>query len=302
MKHTKTVLSLLLIAGLGCNSDSDVTNPIDGQGPEIRFGSKIITITKAIIEENTLPDDAQIGIFGWGHPRSKPGENTTIRNDLNNALYKKVSNTNELYSESHAHFPVSPDTLINIYAYYPYQETATANPLSIPINLDKQNDLMWATPVTGLDKTSDGKTVELLFNHLLSAITIKIKKADDIKEDMILQSVSLENYSSTAQFNVQTGKLTLPVATAPFLIKAVDNETITPEVTTVCTNTLLCPTDKPVFIIRLSGNDFRIPSTTAFLANRKQTYEFTIQAADIVLSGTIKPWEDGGTSNETIYF
>ena len=32
------------------------------------------------------------------------------------------------------------------------------------------------------------------------------------------------------------------------------------------------------------------------------TYEFTLQAKDIHLSGSINPWTDGGSSNETVYF
>lgn len=301
MKNIKLLLSVLFIAALGCNNDGDVIKPTEKAGPEIRFGSKIIQ-SKAIIEDEVLPDNSQIGIFGWGHHKNNPGENTTIRKDLNNSLYKKISGTEELQTNQHAHYPVNPDTLINMYAYYPYLESATATPLSIPFDLSKQDDLMWATPIINRDKTSENEKIVLSFNHILSAITITIKKADDIKEEMLLESVSLENYSPSANLNIQTGKLVQPIVTTPFLIKTANSEAITPTVTTVCTNMLLCPVEKPVFIIRLSGSDFRVPSTKAFLPGKRQTYEFTIQAADIVLSGTIKPWEDGGTSEEVIYF
>ena len=82
-------------------------------------------------------------------------------------------------------------------------EAATAAPLNIPFDLKKQDDIMWATPVLDRDKTTSDEPVNLSFNHILSAITLKFKKADDIKEEMILLSISMENYPSTIQLNVK---------------------------------------------------------------------------------------------------
>lgn len=161
---------------------------------------------------------------------------------------------------------------------------------------------MWATPVLNLDKTQGDTPVNLSFNHILSAITLKFKKADDIKEDMILQSISMENYPSTIQLNVQTGKLSAATSTTPYTL--IDNlsETMTPNEITIVTNYLLYPIENPVFIVRMSGKDYRIESKKAFEGGKKQTYSFTIQAQNISISGSITPWQDGGTSNETVYF
>ena len=161
---------------------------------------------------------------------------------------------------------------------------------------------MWATPVLDKDKTTADEKVNLSFNHILSAITLKFKKADDIKEDMILQSVSMENYPSTILLNVQTGVLSANASTSPFTITDGKNEAITPTETTVVTDFLLYPVDKPVFIVRMSDKDYRIESKKGFEKGKRQTYTFTIQASDISLSGSITPWADGGTSNETVYF
>lgn len=303
MKSLKIYFAILFITCLGCNNDNEVVKSGE-EDSAIHFGSKIVGITqsKAIIDTDTLPANTRIGIFGWGHHKDEVGKNTTLRKDLNNALYTQVSGKDELDSDTHAHYPVNPDTLLNFYAYHPHTDAATADPRNIPFDLKNQHDLMWATPVTNRDKTSEAEKVELSFNHILSAITIKIKKADDIKEDMILESISLENYPSNVLLDVQTGKLTLPVSSTPYTIVSTNNQEVIPKEATIITNYLLCPLDKPVFIIRLSGNNFRVASTKAFLANKRQTYEFTIQAKDIILTGTIKPWEDGGSSEEIIYF
>lgn len=295
-----TCLFLLFFSGLGCdNSEENITHSEDDKS-KIHFGDKIVT-TKALIDDTTLPLKAQVGIFSWGHKSNGSSTNTNLRKDLNNNLYIK-STDSELTSDIHAHYPINPDTLLNFYAYYPYTAAATAAPLAIPFDLKKQDDIMWATPVLNRDKTTADKPVDLSFNHLLSAITLKFKKADDIKEEMILQSIAMKNYSSTIQLNVQDGKLTAPSSTSAYTL--IDNlkTEITPTEITVVTNYLLYPVENPTFIVRMSDKDYEIKSSKAFEGGKKQTYSFTIQAKDIVISGSINPWQDGGTSNETVYF
>ena len=173
---------------------------------------------------------------------------------------------------------------------------------SIPFDLNQQDDIMWATPVKNRNKTTNTEIVNLAFNHILSAITIKIQKADDIQEDMILQSISLENYSPIVQLNIQEGKLAQTASNTPYTLIKDLNLPVIPTEQTIVTDFLLCPNTKPVFIVRMSNKNYRIESTKAFESGKKQTYEFTIQAKDIQLSGSITPWVDGGGSKETIYF
>lgn len=294
---------ILLLLVILCTCSEDTTLKLSEEKSLIHFSSSIAThiSSKSMIADISFPDNSQIGILSWGH-LTGTSSNTTIRKDLNNSLYTKVLNSNEFTSTIDGHYPVNPDTLLNIYAYYPYTEAATTAPLSIPFDLKKQDDIMWATPVLNLSKTQGDTPVNLSFNHILSAITLKFKKADDIKEDMILQSISMENYPSTIQLNVQTGKLSAATSTTPYTL--IDNlsETMTPNEITIVTNYLLYPIENPVFIVRMSGKDYRIESKKAFEGGKKQTYSFTIQAQNISISGSITPWQDGGTSNETVYF
>lgn len=300
MANKRYFIITLLVLIFGCNSDNDVPQNETVNGAVIRFGGEITNIvSKAITESNDFPDKAAIGIFGWGHTDGSATDQS-LRKDLNNTQYTKVAGSNEFTCDSHAHYPINPDTLLNFYAYYPY--TAAANPSNIPFDLKKQDDIMWATPVTDKDKTTADTPINLSFNHILSAITLKFKKADDIKEDMILQSISMENYPSTIQLNVQTGKLSAAPSASPYTIISGQNTTMTPTEVTIVTNYLLFPIEKPVFIVRMSDKDYHIESTKAFEGGKKQTYSFTIQAKDITISGSINPWVDGGTSNETVYF
>lgn len=282
-----------------CNVD---TTEITLNNQSITFNSKILVETKALIEDKTLPTNAQLGIFSWGHKSNESVTDKMLRKDLNNSLYTKTSDTNSLRSEIEAHYPINPDTLLNFYSYYPYTASATANPLSIPFDLKKQDDIMWATPVLNRDKTTADKPVDLAFNHILSAITLKFKKGDDIQEAMVLESISMEKYPSTINLNVQTGALSALASATNYTIISGQSTTIGNEEATIVSNYLLYPIDKPVFIVRMSGNDYRIESTKAFEKGKKQTYSFTIQAKDIRITGSINPWEDGGESNETVYF
>lgn len=302
MISKKHFIITLLVLVSGCNSDNDVSQNETDNGAIIRFGGKITNIiSKAITDGDSFPESTNIGIFGWGHTNGNT-TNQSLRKDLNNKQYTKVPGSNEFTNEAHAHYPINPDTLLNFYAYYPYTAAATTNPLSIPFELKEQGDIMWATPVINRDKTSSEEVVNLSFNHILSAITLKFKKADDIKEDMILQSISMKDYSPTIQLNVQDGKLTVPPSTSPYtLIENLNTAIILTEVAIV-TNYLLYPIENPTFIVRMSDKDYEIKSTKAFEGGKKQTYSFTIQAKDITISGSINPWVDGGVSNETVYF
>ncbi|WP_301706034.1 fimbrillin family protein [uncultured Parabacteroides sp.] len=300
MNIIKYTLWLLFFILSGCN-ETDV--PLVTPSQAIRFSTRIQTLTtKSIITETALPDNSQIGVFSWGHHKNDGSINTTLRKDLTNTLYTKEAGSAELVTSADAHYPINPDTLLNFYAYYPYIQSATNTPGSIPFDLSKQEDIMWATPVLNRSKATNEETVNLSFNHLLSAITIKFKKADDIKEEMILESISLASYSPSLQLDIQTGKLTQTVSTTAYTFIKDLTTPVVPAGQTIVTDFLLYPIARPIFIVRMSGKDYRIESSKAFEPGKRQTYEFTLQAKDIHLSGSINPWVDGGSSNETVYF
>lgn len=287
-----------------CNTDGDFNKKDELRTPSVRFGGKIAQIvqSKAIIEEETLPDNSQLGIFAWGHHQDDGAVNTQLREDLNNAVYTKITGSDELVASINAHYPVNADTLLNIYAYYPYTVSANGNPLSVPFDLSTQADIMWATPVINQSKANADKLINLTFNHIISAITLKFKKGKDVQEEMVLESIAMEKYNPAVQLNMQAGKLSQPATEGAFTLVRDLHTPITTTEQTILTDFMLCPVEKPVFIVTMSGKEYRIESAKPFLSGKKQTYEFTIQAKDIVVSGSITPWGDGGSSNEVIYF
>ena len=98
---------------------------------------------------------------------------------------------------------------------------------------------------------------------------------------MILESISLASYSPSLQLDIQTGKLTQTVSTTAYTFIKDLTTPVVPAGQTIVTDFLLCPIAKPIFIVRMSGKDYRIESSKAFEPGKRQTYEFTLQAKDM---------------------
>ena len=226
MRYTKQLITVSLLMGLSLNSCTNDDNSVPSQQTPtvILFSASPYRLeSKAIHTESTMPTDLPIGIYGWGHKLGQTAP-LTPRPDLTNQAYTTTDGT-AYTSDMDAHFPVASDTVIDFYAYYPYQASLSNSEASY--DLKDQIDIMYATPIlnkgkmdveTDTNSSTATATVALTFNHQLSAITIVIKKADDIKEPLILQKVELVNYPSSIHMNIQTGRLTASNTVADYPI------------------------------------------------------------------------------------
>ena len=191
MRYTKQLITVSLLMGLALNSCTNDDNAVSSQQAPtvILFSASPYRLeSKAIHTESTMPTDLPIGIYGWGHKLGQTAP-LTPRPDLTNQAYTTTDGT-AYTSNMDAHFPVASDTVIDFYAYYPYQASLSNSEASY--ELKDQIDIMYATPILNkgkmdveTDTNGSTATVALTFNHQLSAITIVIKKADDIKEPLI---------------------------------------------------------------------------------------------------------------------
>ena len=227
MRYTKQLITVSLLMGLSLNSCTNDDNSVPSQQTPtvILFSASPYRLeSKAIHTESTMPTDLPIGIYGWGHKLGQTAP-LTPRPDLTNQAYTTTDGTAYTSQILDAHFPVASDTVIHFYAYYPYQASLSNSEASY--DLKDQIDIMYATPIlnkgkmdveTDTNSSTATATVALTFNHQLSAITIVIKKADDIKEPLILQKVELVNYPSSIHMNIQTGRLTASNTVADYPI------------------------------------------------------------------------------------
>lgn len=303
--------SLLLLAGFGsCDPEASTDSPRMAS-PEIRFNASTYQLetqpeqkTKAIQTGETFPAGTSIGIFGWGHAVNESSP-MVARADLINNKYT-TDNGTDFISSSPAHFPIAEDTVIDLYAYSPY--LADASSAAITYTLADQQDIMYATPVLNKGKldidTDSEKTyasIPLAFNHALSAITLVMKKADDITETLQLEKVELLNYPSKATWNLRTQELTPGETVGKYLVSNA-SKTITPAETVIVKDYLVWPGKASTFRFTISGHEYEVTPQQAFLANRQQQYTFTIQAKDISVSAAINPWEQGPSSSGDIGF
>lgn len=298
MKHRKLLIALSLVLGfflLNCTGDDN--NEPSIQAPvSIHFSASPYRLdTKAIHRGSTMPTDQAIGIYGWGHKVSESSP-LVARQDLTNQAYTTEDGTNYI-SNVDAHFPVAADTVIDFYAYYPYQ--ASLSGTKATYDLKDQIDIMWATPLLNkgkmdvqTDSNNSSAIVDLSFNHQLSAISVIIRKADDIKETLSLQKVELLQYSPSIVMDIQTGALSTSGTIADYLLPT-SPQTITSNATTVLSDYLLWPGEAPTFRFTISDHIYQVKPTQAFMTGKQQKYVFTIQAEDINVSAAINPWTDG---------
>lgn len=291
-------ISLLLfpIAFASCSQD-DAAVIQDSPREEIHFTASTYNIqTKAIHTDKTLPKGASVGIFGWGHEKGEVSP-LTVRTDLVNAKYTTDNGTN-LTSPMHAHFPVAADTVIDFYAYYPYKEEIAIP--SVLYKLEDQNDILWATPVMNIgkddvEKETNGDTapIAMVFNHTLSAITMVIKKDDQITETLLLENVELLKYATFATLDVKTGKFTATETDNAYPLLQNQSEELTTKADTLVNDYLLWPGEAPTFRFKISNHTYEVKPITPFEPNRRQIYTFTIKAKDISVSASINPWQTG---------
>ena len=166
------LISLLLMS---C-SDESIMNEISNQAIRfsIGFPDKINTrATTNDIFETSFEEGDEIGIFIY--KRSDTQESSTENNELYINNEKMTYHAGSWQLDSLIYYP-DDESVLDIYAYYPYQAAATVEELKYDA-LVEMNDLLTASAL-GMNK--DVKTIPLKFEHLLSLVHISIEKTENI--------------------------------------------------------------------------------------------------------------------------
>ena len=124
----------------------------------------------------TFEEGDTIGIFIY--KRNIDEEISISNNELYIDNRKMIYNGSTWQLESPIYY-ADDDVLLDIYAYFPYQASTAANALNYNAT-EEMTDLLSAS-VQGVRKANK-QIVPLLFNHLLSMISISIDKTDDIPD------------------------------------------------------------------------------------------------------------------------
>ena len=164
-KNSISILSLLLL--VACSEEIVINNKINFTvGLSNEVNARIIT---DIGFTTTFEKDDAIGIFIY--KRNAEQESSIEENELYVDNRKMTYDGNAWHLESPLYYPDS-ETLLDVYAYYPYLEGANAKALEYNASLGMK-DLL-AASVIGIKK--EERNILLMFDHLLSLAHVRITK------------------------------------------------------------------------------------------------------------------------------
>lgn len=293
---------LALLGTVACTSENEIEEIAKSNNDpvEIKFGSSVLNLeTKAINATDKFTDGDKIGVCGWeytGETAPTPGT-STIYSDLNNAIYTSDANGN-LTCAATPLYPLD-GTKLDLYAYHPRVETLTSNKASY--TLANQNDIMWATPLKGMSKSSANAAFS--FSHKLAAISVVIKTATGITETLNVSKITLGGYAENATLDITDGTIAV-VGDAKDVDLSITPKDLTSADQTFVTDYLVWPGIQPSFKITINNTSYDVTGiSTAAAVNKKTTYTITVSGKGVAATATITGWDsnpvkdDNGTIN-----
>lgn len=293
---TKLFPLALLTAATMISCNNKVSTEEQNDKVAVQFGGSI-EVTRAVNDKWT--DGDLIGIF-------MVGGNQTLSKG---SIMENADNIAYGTDGSGAFSPVNEDEIIyfpdnegevDFYAYSPH--TTAVNDYRLAIDLTDQSnqdalDLMYAT-VRGCNRSKP--QVELKFSHQLSRLVLEVQPGKGLTQDDLAKlTVKVKDVDTKATFNLDDG-----------LISGEE----TPEGITMKTievgkryEAILLPTTSTSREIEFSLNNdpdasfartFTWTMESDIKGGCKYSYTVTLSRTSANVSGSIKPWEDGGDNGE----
>lgn len=260
----------------------------------VQFGSSINATTRAVNDKWTSGD--QIGIFMTGE--NKTLSESSIREEADNIAYKTEGDGafSPVTAEQIIYFPMDGD--VDFHAYYPY--TAEVNDYRIALDLSDQSnqealDLMYAK-VSGRNKSNP--KVELNFTHLLCRLILEVQPGTGLTQaDLAKLTVKVKDVDTKAMFNLVDGTISGEETPEEFTMKTVEAGKRY--------EALLFPTTSESREIEFDlNNDHDAPFTwtmkSALKGGCQYHHQVTLSRTAAEVSGSIKPWDNGGDNGEHI--
>lgn len=295
MKTITELLPLALLATatmVSCNGK--VEPAAQDEKVAVQFGSSINATTRAVNDKWTSGD--QIGIFMTGE--NKTLSESSIREEADNIAYRTEGDGafSPVAAEQIIYFPMNGD--VDFYAYYPY--TPEVNDYRIALDLTDQSnqealDLMFAK-VSGCNKSNP--KVELQFSHLLSNLILEVQPGTGLTQtDLAELTVKVKDANTKATFNLVDGTISGEETPKGFTMKTVEAGKRY--------EAILFPTESESREIEFDlNNDHDGPFTwtmkSALKGGSQYHHLVTLSRTAAEVSGSIKPWDNGGDNGEHI--
>ena len=295
MKTITELLPLALLAAatmVSCNGK--VEPAAQDEKVAVQFGSSINAASRAVNDKWTAGD--QIGIFMTGE--NKTLSESSIREEADNIAYRTEGDGafSPVAAEQIIYFPMNGD--VDFYAYYPY--TPEVNDYRIALDLTDQSnqealDLMFAK-VSGCNKSNP--KVELQFSHLLSNLILEVQPGTGLTQaDLAELTVKVKDANTKATFNLVDGTISGEETPKGFTMKTVEAGKRY--------EAILFPTESESREIEFDlNNDHDGPFTwtmkSALKGGSQYHHQVTLSRTAAEVSGSIKPWDNGGDNGEHI--
>lgn len=295
MKTITKLLPLALLAAatmVSCNGK--VEPAAQDEKVAVQFGSSINAASRAVNDKWTAGD--QIGIFMVGE--NKVLSKDAISEEADNIAYRTEGDGafSPVAAEQIIYFPMNGD--VDFYAYYPY--TPEVNDYRIALDLTDQSnqealDLMFAK-VSGCNKSNP--KVELQFSHLLSNLILEVQPGTGLTQaDLAELTVKVKDANTKATFNLVDGTISGEETPKGFTMKTVEAGKRY--------EAILFPTESESREIEFDlNNDHDGPFTwtmkSALKGGSQYHHLVTLSRTAAEVSGSIKPWDNGGDNGEHI--
>lgn len=295
MKTITELLPLALLAAatmVSCNGK--VEPAAQDEKVAVQFGSSINAASRAVNDKWTVGD--QIGIFMVGE--NKVLSKDAISEEADNIAYRTEGDGafSPVAAEQIIYFPMNGD--VDFYAYYPY--TPEVNDYRIALDLTDQSnqealDLMFAK-VSGCNKSNP--KVELQFSHLLSNLILEVQPGTGLTQaDLAELTVKVKDANTKATFNLVDGTISGEETPKGFTMKTVEAGKRY--------EAILFPTESESREIEFDlNNDHDAPFTwtmkSALKGGSQYHHLVTLRRTAAEVSGSIKPWDNGGDNGEHI--
>ena len=295
MKTITKLFPLALLASatmVSCNGK--VEPAAQDEKVAVQFGSSINATTRAVNDKWTAGD--QIGIFMVGE--NKVLSKDAISEEADNIAYRTEGDGafSPVAAEQIIYFPMNGD--VDFYAYYPY--TPEVNDYRIALDLTDQSnqealDLMFAK-VSGCNKSNP--KVELQFSHLLSNLILEVQPGTGLTQaDLAELTVKVKDANTKATFNLVDGTISGEETPKGFTMKTVEAGKRY--------EAILFPTESESREIEFDlNNDHDGPFTwtmkSALKGGSQYHHQVTLSRTTAEVSGSIKPWDNGGDNGEHI--
>lgn len=294
MKTTAKLFPLALVAAATMASCNGKVSP-EAQDDKVavQFGSSI-TASRAVNDKWTAGD--QIGIFMV--EENEVLSKDAIREDADNIAYNTDGSGafSPAAEEETIYFPMAGD--VDFYAYYPH--TAEVYDYRIALDLSDQSnqealDIMFAK-VSGRNKSNP--KVELNFTHLLCRLILEVQPGTGLTQaDLAKLTVKVKDVDTKATFNLVDGTISGEEEPKGITMKTVEAGKRY--------EAILFPTESESREIEFDlNNDHDGPFTwtmkSALKGGSQYHHLVTLSRTAAEVSGSIKPWDNGGDNGEHI--